>query len=190
MISGIYRIVNVLNNRQYFGSSVCLKSRKNQHFRELKTGIHSNKFLQNDFIKCGQEAFKFEVLEEATETLLLDVEQKYLDQYFDNKNQCYNINPIAGKTRLGAKHSEATKKQMSSLKKGKSSNRLGIPCTEEHKRKLSEANKGIARPKSEETKIKMSLAAKNRKPISEETKRKMSETHKRLGTKPPKRGVQ
>lgn len=39
------------------------------------------------------------------EKLLIEMEQKYLDMFEDK----YNINPKAGKTRLGAKHSEETK---------------------------------------------------------------------------------
>lgn len=44
---------------------------------------------------------------------LIQLEQKYLD-LFDNK---YNINPVAGKSRLGSKHSQATKQLMSKLRK-------------------------------------------------------------------------
>jgi hypothetical protein len=50
--------------------------------------------------------------------------------------------------------------------------------SEEHKRKCSEAMKGL--PKSEEHKRKLSEASKGvpRKPLSEETRRRMSEAHK------------
>ena len=41
---------------------------------------------------------------------LIKLEEKYLD-YFKDK---YNINPNAGKTRFGAKHSEATKELLGS----------------------------------------------------------------------------
>jgi hypothetical protein len=40
---------------------------------------------------------------------LIKLEQKYLDLFEDK----YNINPLAGLTRLGAKHSEASKELMS-----------------------------------------------------------------------------
>ena len=52
---------------------------------------------------------------------------------------------------------------------------FSVKMTEEQKRKISEANKGI--PKSEEQKRKMSESHKGKKQ-SEETKRKMSESHK------------
>ena len=52
----------------------------------------------------------------------------------------------------------------------------GIPLTDEHRKKLSEAHKGHKH--SEETRKKMSEAQRKRK-LSEETKKKISEGHKR-----------
>lgn len=55
-------------------------------------------------------------------------------------------------------------------------NGLGHPCSEEKKRKISEAQKG--REFSEEHKLKLSIAAKNRHvPCSEEKKEKLSKNH-------------
>jgi hypothetical protein len=64
--------------------------------------------------------------------------------------------------------SEETKKKISEAKKGKT-------ASEETKRNMSEAHKG--RTHSEESRIKMSEAQKG-KPVSEETKRKISEARK------------
>lgn len=66
------------------------------------------------------------------------------------------------------KHSEEAKRRMSEAHKG-------IRHTEESKKKISEANKGKKR--SEESKKKMSDKRKGRK-HTEETKRKMSDAHK------------
>lgn len=44
---------------------------------------------------------------------LIQLEQKYLDLFSDK----YNINPLAGKTRLGSKHSEANIELLSKLRK-------------------------------------------------------------------------
>ena len=69
-------------------------------------------------------------------------------------------------------------------KKKVSEARKGIPLSEKHRKKISEALKG--RMHSEETKRKLSEAKKGEnhpnygKSLSEETKRKMSESHKNL----------
>ena len=58
-------------------------------------------------------------------------------------------------------------------------NGKGHPCSEEKKKKISEAQKG--RKLTEEHKKKLSLAKKGKThaPCSEETKRKISATHKK-----------
>jgi hypothetical protein len=48
---------------------------------------------------------------------------------------------INGFELLGKKHNQKTKDIMSSIKKGKPSNRKGQPCSEKHKQKLSEVMK-------------------------------------------------
>lgn len=88
--------------------------------------------------------------------MLIGIEQKYLDM-FEHK---YNINPLAGKTRLGSKHSEETKELMSKFRKenpsflnkthspevikifrdkftGKNNPMYGKPVTEENKKLIS-----------------------------------------------------
>lgn len=57
---------------------------------------------------------------------LIKIEQKYLDLFSDK----YNINPEAGKTRLGAKHSEATKELMSKETKEEKSKETRTLSTE------------------------------------------------------------
>jgi len=90
--SGIYKILNTLNGRIYIGSAKEFKSRWKSHARHLKSGKHSNKYLQNDFNKCGAEAFEFHILEltEGTQEERKLREQVYIDQYHDKQEQCYN----------------------------------------------------------------------------------------------------
>jgi group I intron endonuclease len=147
---GIYKITNLLNGRIYIGSSINIKKRENQHFGKLNKNKHDNQFLQNDYNKCGEDNFKFEIiLETDCEELLFDFEQNYLDEYYDKQKQCYNINPIAAKppSSKGRKHSEETKKKISEGNKGKT-------LSEDHKRKLFEAN--VNKPRSEDTRNKIS----------------------------------
>jgi len=95
--SGVYKIKNLINERIYIGSAKCFKVRLNQHLQSLHKGIHHNKFLQNDFNKCGEEAFEFHVIEviEGEQSKRLLAEQKYLNQFHDNQKLCYNFKPRA-----------------------------------------------------------------------------------------------
>lgn len=100
---GIYKITNVINGRIYVGSTHMFKKRGPSHKNDLIANRHKNTFLQSDFNKCGAEAFIFEILEmvEGNEKLRLACEQKYLDQFFDNGKNCYNLEKIAGFSRIG-----------------------------------------------------------------------------------------
>lgn len=148
MSCGIYCIKNKTNNKLYVGSSRNLDRRKNDHFSALRNNRHYNKYLQRAWNKHGEENFEFQILEYCSESLLLTIEQCYLDTY---RKDLYNLEVRAGKppsqegktatkeTReklrkvwLGRKHKESTKKILSAQKKGKK-------FSEEHKKKLSEA---------------------------------------------------
>ena len=64
MARGIYKIINVVNNKFYVGSAVDFKRRKTRHFSELRTGKHNNAKLQAAWRKYGEQAFVFVVVEE------------------------------------------------------------------------------------------------------------------------------
>ena len=83
--AGIYKITNTQNGRIYIGSAKEFKRRWKQHFKSLETNKHHNKFLQADFVKCGEQAFLFEVLEvvEGTREERLAKEEVYLKQWFE-----------------------------------------------------------------------------------------------------------
>lgn len=68
-----------------------------------------------------------------------DLEQKHIDMF--DFNELYNQCLTAGSTK-GKKHSQETKNKISIANKGMKSNRIGIPLSESHKLKLSEAHKG------------------------------------------------
>jgi group I intron endonuclease len=102
--SGVYKITNTITNRIYIGSAKRFKSRWSQHSKSLVEGKHSNKFLLNDFNKCKQEQpddsfIVFDILEvtdEKTKEERLEIEQKYIDLYFDKQEVCYNFCKKAG----------------------------------------------------------------------------------------------
>ena len=62
IISGVYRITCLSNNKHYIGSSDNVMRRLKTHERELKEGSHNNRRLQNDYNKYGAEFFEFRVV--------------------------------------------------------------------------------------------------------------------------------
>ena len=102
MSRGIYKIINVVNNKFYVGSAVDLKRRRVRHFSELRTNKHNNKHLQAAWNKYGEASFIFVVVEEVGDDInLLDVEDKWLKGCV-GKDYCYNIGVTATAPMLGA----------------------------------------------------------------------------------------
>ena len=101
MARGIYKIINVVNNKFYVGSAVDLKKRKTRHFSELRTGKHNNRHLQSAWGKYGEQAFVFVVVETLTEQDdLLAAENVWLALHV-GKDYCYNIGVNATAPMMG-----------------------------------------------------------------------------------------
>lgn len=92
MATGVYKITNKLNERIYIGSSLNIERRWVRHRYELRRNFHGNQFLQNDWNKCGEDNFEFEILETLSKEDIRIVEQQYLNKYYDN-DSCYNLCP-------------------------------------------------------------------------------------------------
>ena len=60
---GVYAIVNDVSQRSYIGSSKNIKSRVNQHFRDLEVGIHANALLQKEYSIYLSKGFTATVIE-------------------------------------------------------------------------------------------------------------------------------
>lgn len=101
MARGIYKIINVVNNKFYVGSAVDLKRRKARHFSELRNGRHNNRHLQAAWVKYGEQSFVFVVVEELDASAdLLTAENKWLKEHV-GKDYCYNIGVDATAPMLG-----------------------------------------------------------------------------------------
>lgn len=112
--SGIYSIVNSVSKKIYIGSAVNLNRRWIYHKSDLRRNKHGNQRLQMSFNKHGLENFNFNILARCPKEYLIKMEQWFLD----NVKPEYNICRIAGST-LGKSHSEATRKKISILNKGR-----------------------------------------------------------------------
>jgi len=160
---GVYKITNIINNKCYIGSSKTIKKRWYEHKRQLRKNQHHSKALQRAFNKYGENNFVFEILELCEPNELLIIEQKY----FDLIKPEYIILKTAGRFD-GYKHTEETKKLLSEISK----NQVRVPCAEETKIKIGDANRN--RVFSDEHKEKLSNARKGKK-LSEEQKKKISD---------------
>ena len=90
MISGIYQIRNLVNNKIYIGSSKNLSTRFYRHRHFLKRNKHHARHLQSSWNKYGKDNFVFEVLEYCNpiKEVLLKIEQQYLDKLNPSYNHC------------------------------------------------------------------------------------------------------
>lgn len=186
--SGIYKIINITNNKIYIGSAFNLHNRIYNHCFLLRKNEHHNPHLQFAWNKYKEESFEFSVIEICEKDNLLIREQFWLDKYksYDNKYG-YNICKIAGNTsgrcfseetkqkiresRLGSKVSEEAKIKMSKSRTGEKNGMYGKNHTEEAKKKMSKNRKDTSGNKnhfygkhhSEETKEKLRKIATEKK---------------------------
>jgi group I intron endonuclease len=135
MSGGIYCIRNLINNKRYIGQAVNFRIRKNTHYSTLERNKHDNPYLQNAYNKYGKDNFVFEILEIIENMDLLTIREQYWKDHF---TQVYNIRPIVDSNR-GIKWTDDIKRKMG---RGK----IGKPLSNEHKLKISHANKGKPKP--------------------------------------------
>jgi group I intron endonuclease len=63
MKSGVYKILNLVNQKCYIGSSFDTSERWKDRLSGLRKSIHINRYLQRAFNTHGENNFKFEVIE-------------------------------------------------------------------------------------------------------------------------------
>jgi group I intron endonuclease len=157
MARGIYKIINVVNNKFYVGSAVDLKRRKTRHFSELRNNKHSNGRLQNSWNKYGEQAFVFVVVEELSKDAdLLAAENVWLKEHV-GKDYCYNLGvdataPMMGfggelSPTWGYKHTDKAKAVIAAASKGRTQDAETIKRKTDHL---------IGKPKPAEVRAKIS----------------------------------
>lgn len=183
MTQVIYKIVNLVNDKFYVGSTTNKKVRFREHRKQLRGNRHHCKHLQAAWNKYGEAKFGFVVVEVVPDDVVLaDVEDRYLRAHF-GKPYCYNsgaaaIAPWRGvygeaHFNFGKAMAQGQKDQISaSLKEFYAEDynnhpRVGKTHTAETKAKISAKKKANpvaywqGKERTDETKTKISASQKN-----------------------------
>lgn len=112
MACGIYKIINNKNGKFYIGSTNDTDIRFSRHKCDLRNGKHVNYHLQNSWNLYGENNFSFVVDRECEVESLLTEEQVDLNKFFGTK-MCYNLSPSSGSPNIGIPRSEETKRKIS-----------------------------------------------------------------------------
>ena len=161
MATAIYAIVNNVTCDMYVGSAVAVNRRWNAHRNLLAKQRHYNTRLQRAYNKYEANTFDWEIIEFVDDkTKLIQQEQFWIDFF----KPAYNGRPVANSP-LGTKASEETRAKMSAAAKKRG-------FSEEHKRNISLAKKGICTI-SDEQKKRLSVLNTG-KVYSAETRAKVS----------------
>ena len=163
----VYIITNLITRQQYIGDH----STNNLNDKYLGSG---RPYLQNAFREYGKENFKKEILEFfPTKQEAFDAQEKYIIKHNTLVPNGYNISPKGGHNNRGC-WSEESKKKCSLTKQGSLGYYKDKHLSEEHKKHISDACKGINKGHkcTEETKEKI------RKTLQKLPKRQLSDNHK------------
>lgn len=109
-ISGIYFIRNLINNREYIGSSKNIYYRLEKHMSLLKHGKHQNPILQNSVIKHGIENFTCGLLEVCDTESLGSREEFYIQNSYNSYNIRKEVIRPINTPEINRKHSETKKR--------------------------------------------------------------------------------
>lgn len=197
----IYKATNLINGMCYIGKTICkLEKRKSQHIyssshlKEIKECIDienkdkrkENAYFHRAINKYGIENFKWEVIFECDDELILGIMEtmKIIVNHSHWTENGYNITwgndsyPMEEETKR--KISDALKKfylteKGKEVKKKLRDANMGRKLTEETKKKIGKSSKG--RIKSEETRKKIGKGNKD-KIVSEEARLNMSNAQK------------
>jgi group I intron endonuclease len=171
MTCGIYKITSP-NGRIYIGQSCRIEARWT-HYKAMDCKDQPK--LYNSFLKYGVKNHEFAILEEC-EIFKLNERERYWQEYYNVITQGLNCTLVSTDSKSGHL-SEDTKRKISDANRRRS-NRKNYSHSKETKEKIGLANKGkkpvgFKGNHTEESKQKMSLA-KQGKVTSAETKLKLS----------------
>jgi group I intron endonuclease len=147
LVSGVYKITNIVSGKIYIGSAVNLNKRKLSHKSALKKGKHQNKHLQYAWNKYKEEDFVFETIIICAKEQIRFYEQLFIDNLKPQYNQSTSAySGIAIGSVLTKEHKEkvgiASKSHWADpIIREKNTKAIQLSMTEEECKKRSERSK-------------------------------------------------
>jgi group I intron endonuclease len=174
----IYKIVNLVNDKFYVGSTNNQRERFRTHRNKLRRGVHHCAHLQASWSKYGEEKFAFKVISHVPDgESLQEAEDAWLISHV-GKPHCYNSGLRSGAPMRG-------------IQKERHPN-FGKPITEEQRQQISQTLKDfyaqdyfnhprVGKQHTEETKAKISAAKMANSVAPWEGKRRSEKTKAKIG---------
>ena len=136
----IYQAMNVITSMSYIGQTTrSLKERKSAH---LKRANSSNLKFYNAIKKYGEKKFSWTILKRCKTKEELNFQEEFYINYYNTMTpNGYNLTK-GGKGSIGLKHKKETRELLSRINSGENNPHYGIPCPEETKKKIGDANRG------------------------------------------------
>lgn len=136
---GIYKIVNLINNKVYVGQTKEKFQRRFWlHRWQLRKRKHDNKHLQNAWNKYGEDNFIFEIIEVLPIDEIDGREKYWIKYYREQLEGCYSIQDGGQPENLGVYVSAESRKLTGALNRQRL---LGSKLPEEVKQKMSNTRK-------------------------------------------------
>lgn len=171
MNSGIYTIENTIDCKLYVGYTKDFHKRRRCHWSELERGVHANDHLQRAVNLYGIDKFKFEILEEWSEDMLVCMEHWWCMMLnVHNDKYGYNIN-ITHPHKKYASMSEQAKRRSSEKQKGRE-------FTQEHKDRIREKRKSQVITEQHKQRTRQTILGRK---DTDEVRRYKSEVAKKRG---------
>jgi group I intron endonuclease len=181
-MTGIYQIVNEVDNKRYVGSSSNITYRFYRHRYQFRSHTHANGHLQAAWNKHGQESFRFTVIEECPEEVLLNRESAWIE-YYRSWDREFGYNLTRNPTKVV--HGEETRKKIANSLRGRTASDEAKKHTSEGLIAFYKSPKGLAtKQRIAETSRGRTKSAEVRKKIREAQLGKYisAETRKRIST--------